>query len=449
MSASEESPVEPVGGHHTHQEQPPADAPDATRFEQPPAEASTPFDLPPASRPPEITRFPPSRPGPDATSSTPAAGPRARTSDRDLPRQFGDYELQEELGRGGMGIVYQGRHLPTGRVVALKMISTGALASPQAVKRFRTEAQATMRLDHPHIVPVYEIGDVAGQHYFTMQFLPGGSLQQRLQQGPLPFAQAAAVVQGLAEAVQHAHRRGVIHRDIKPANVLLVEPEVVGRLSPTTVGVGSTDPVVAVAPASAESLSPKPAASPGGSGQDPGPGHPETPVVKLTDFGLARLLEGGSGLTATGEQMGTPSYMPPEQAAGRVHDIGPWSDVYSLGALLYCLVTGCPPFQAATPLETMRLVLEQEPVPVRHLARSCPRDLETVCHRCLEKDTGRRYPTAAELAEELARFRRGEPVVSRPVGRLERAWRWCKRNPAVACTWGPGSRPCALCGSGC
>src|SRR5262245_28633431 len=256
-------------------------------------------------------------PDADATGYTPDTPPLLHSRDRQLLRRFGDYELLEELGRGGMGVVYKARHLTSDRVVALKMILSGMLASTQAVERFRNEAQAAAKLDHPHIVPVYEIGEVEGQYYFTMQYLAGGSLQERLQQGPLSASEAASVVRRLAEAVQHAHERGIIHRDIKPGNVLLAS-EVSG---------GSRPPIAEWS-------------------------------VKLTDFGLARLVE-GSGLTATGEQLGTPNYMPPEQAAGRVREVGPVSDVYSLGALLYCLLTGRPPFQAATSLETMRLVLEQ------------------------------------------------------------------------------------------
>ncbi len=341
----------------------------------------------------------------------PTGGPPPCSHDR-LPRRFGEYELLEELGRGGMGVVYRARHLPSGRTVALKMILSGALASPLAVERFKAEARSAARLDHPHIVPIYEIGEVAGQRYFTMQLLTGGTLQQRLQAGPLSPHPAAGLVRGLAEAAQHAHAHGVIHRDIKPANVLIPEPEPVASGPPRAVeGGGGPEPAGRAAPA------PPPPA--------------EVPGVKLTDFGLARLAEGG-GPTVTGDHLGTPSYMAPEQAAGKAREVGPASDVYGLGAVLYCLLTGRPPFQAATALETLRLVREQDPVAPRRLNPGVPHDLETVCLQCLEKEPARRYGSAAELAEELARFERGEPVRARPVGRLERAWRWGRRNPELA-----------------
>jgi len=260
-------------------------------------------------------------------------------------------------------------------------------------------------------VPVYEVGEIDGQHYFTMAWVPGGSLQPLLADGPLPPAEAARLVRQVAEAVQYAHDRQVLHRDIKPHNILLQEP-----LS----GDGSAG---ATSPAERRSATPT------------GSGSPRSGVLRgrqprLTDFGLARTRE--SGLSVTGEAIGTPSYMPPEQAAGERKRVGPAADVYGLGAVLYCLLTGRPPFQAATVLETLRQVQQEEPVPPRQLNAGVPVDLETVCLKCLEKEPGRRYATAGELAEELRRYERGEPVQALPVGRLERGWRWCRRNPVVA-----------------
>ncbi len=329
----------------------------------------------------EATHYTAVRSEPEATNYTRQDLARAAGGSR-LPERFGDYELLEEIARGGMGVIYKARHVKANRIVALKMILSGSLASAEAVERFRTEARAAAALDHPGIVPIYEIGENDGQHFFTMQLVSGGALSQRLQEGPMPPFEAAELVRLVTLAVQAAHERGVIHRDIKPHNILLAEV---------------TKPL----------------------------------VPKLTDFGLARIGD-GSSLTRSGEQLGTPSYMPPEQAAGRTNQIGPVSDVYSLGAVLYCLLTGRPPFQAATPLETMRQVMEQEPVAPRMLNPAVPRDLETVCLKCLEKAPERRYTTARELAEELGRFKAGAPVLARPVGIVERLARWGRRNPLVA-----------------
>ena len=331
---------------------------------------------------------------------TPSAPPAAR--DRRLPRRFADYVLLEEVARGGMGVVYKAHQLgPDGkplRVVALKMILGGAEATPEVTQRFWHEARAAAGLNHPGIVPVVEAGDHDGQPFYSMEYVEGGSLAQRVKEGgPLAPREAARLLRQVAEAVQAAHAKGIIHRDIKPANVLLAS--------------GGCKPPVA---------------------ESPGDLHPPLAdcVPKVTDFGLARTREGGGSIT--GEKLGTPSYMAPEQASGKVREVSAATDVYGLGAVLYCLLTGRPPFWSSSPLETMRLVLEQEPVPVRQLSPMVPRDLETVCHKCLQKEPGKRYAAAAELAAELGRFERGEPVRARPVGRLARGWRWCKRNPSVA-----------------
>ena len=257
-------------------------------------------------------------------------------------RYFGDYEIVRELARGGMGVVFLARQVSLNRPVALKMILAGQLANDTDVKRFYTEAEAAANLDHPGIVPIYEVGQHEGQHYFSMGFVEGQSLSQRLAEGPLPPREAAELMVKVAEAIEYAHRRGVIHRDLKPGNILLDRN-----------------------------------------------GHP-----RITDFGLAKKLEGDSGLTGSGQIMGTPSYMPPEQAGGNRGEVGPAADVYALGATLYALATGRPPFQAASAMDTVLMLLSEEPVPPRRLNASIPRDLETIVLKCLEKDPRRRYGSA-------------------------------------------------------
>jgi WD40 repeat protein/predicted Ser/Thr protein kinase len=296
-----------------------------------------------------------------------------------IVRYFGDYVLERELARGGMGVVYQARQVKLNRPVALKMILAGQLATEADVRRFYLEAEAAANLDHPGIVPIYEVGQHENQHFFSMGFVEGRSLAETIAAGPLPPREAAALVRELAEAVQYAHDHGVIHRDLKPANVLLD-----ARRRP-----------------------------------------------KVTDFGLAKKLKGDSGLTASGQIMGTPSYMPPEQAAGQA-DVGPLADVYGLGAVLYHLLTGRPPFQSASAMDTLFQVLEREPLAPRQLNPQVPRDLETACLKCLEKVPAKRYASASALGEDLRRYLAGEPIVARPVSWTERAWRWCKRNPWLA-----------------
>jgi WD40 repeat protein len=295
-------------------------------------------------------------------------------------RYFGDYEIVRELARGGMGVVYQARQCSLNRTVALKMILAGQLATDTDVKRFYTEAESAANLDHPGIVPIYEVGQHEGQHYFSMGFIDGQSLSQRLTEGPLPDREAAELVRRVSEAIEYAHQHGVIHRDLKPANILL----------------------------------------------DPN-GNP-----RVTDFGLAKKVQGDSGLTGSGQIMGTPSYMPPEQAGGRRGEVGPAADVYALGATLYCMVTGRPPFQAATAMDIVLQVISDEPIPPRRLNPAVDRDIETICLKCLEKEPARRYASAQALAQELARFLAGEPILARPIGVPARFWRWCRRRPVVA-----------------
>jgi WD40 repeat protein/serine/threonine protein kinase len=330
------------------------------------------------------------------------------------------YEILGVLGRGGMGVVYKARQLKLNRVVALKMILTGAHASEADRARFRTEAEAVARLQHPHIVQIHEIGEHNGLPFFSLEFCPGGSLERNLAGTPLPPRDAAALVERLALAMDAAHSKGVIHRDLKPANVLLAAALGGGEgailLPPTGAGANGGD----------AALSPRAEVG-------------ATWVPKITDFGLAKLLKGepgasvtGGGQTATRAVLGTPPYMAPEQAGGRSELIGPATDTYALGAILYELLTGRPPFRGPTALDTLMQVLNDEPVPPQQLQPTTPRDVETVCLKCLAKEPGKRYPTARDLAADLSRFGRGQPVRARPLGVLGRGWRWCRRNPTVA-----------------
>jgi serine/threonine-protein kinase len=289
------------------------------------------------------------------------------------------YQILDELGRGGMGVVYKARHVALNRIVALKMILGGSYASPAELARFRREATAVAQLQHPNIVQIYEVGEHQGLPYFSLEFVENGSLDSKLKGNPVAVRQAAQIVETLARAVDAAHQKGIIHRDLKPANVLVTRDW----------------------------------------------------TLKVTDFGLAKKLD-EAGKTSTGVIMGTPSYMAPEQASGETKGIGPAADIYALGSILYQLLTGRPPFKAATTWDTIVQLLSAEPVPPSQLQPKLPRDMETICLKCLHKTPAKRYGSAAELAEDLRRFRAGEPIQARPIGRLERTWRWCKRNPAVA-----------------
>jgi WD40 repeat protein/serine/threonine protein kinase/peroxiredoxin len=321
---------------------------------------------------------------------------------------FGDYELLDEIARGGMGVVYKARQVSLNRIVALKMILAGQLASERDIQRFHAEAEAAAILDHPGIVPVYEVGEYEGQHYFSMGFVEGQSLDVGLSEGPLPSREAAELTRKVADAVAYAHEHGVIHRDLKPSNILLEESR-----EPKT---GSQE--LANPSRSSVSSGSRIAAS------DTRP--------RITDFGLARRVEGDSDLTATGQVLGTPSYMSPEQAAANLGQVKETADVYAMGAVLYSLLTGRPPFQADNPLDTLMQVINQEPVSPRLLNPQVPRDLETICLKCLEKDHRRRYASATDLADELQRFLNGEPIQARPISAPARVWRWCKRKPIVS-----------------
>lgn len=293
---------------------------------------------------------------------------------------FGDYEIIDEIARGGMGVVYKARQISLNRTVALKKVLSGKLAGDEDIKRFQIEAEASANLDHPGIVPVHDFGEHDGQHYFSMGFVDGQSLSQRLATGPLRPREAAELLVKISRAVAYANAQGVIHRDLKPGNVLL----------------------------------------------DRG-GEP-----RVTDFGLAKKEAEDSGMTATGQILGTPSFMPPEQAAGKGDEVDQRADVYALGAILYATLTGRPPFQAANVIETLKQVLEQEPISVRRLVPNVPRDLETICLKCLHKDARRRYETGDDFADDMQRWLGGEPIVARRVSRAERTWKWCKRKPLIA-----------------
>jgi WD40 repeat protein/predicted Ser/Thr protein kinase len=293
---------------------------------------------------------------------------------------FKDYELLEEIARGGMGVVYRARQISLNRTVAIKMILGGHLANPAEVQRFRAEAETAAHLQHPNIVAIHEVGEHSGQPFFSMDLVEGRNLSQLVRDEPLPSRKAASYLKTIAEAVQYAHSCGVLHRDLKPSNILIDEND----------------------------------------------------QPHVTDFGLAKRLDGDASLTITGQVLGSPSFIPPEQAAGRKDAIGPASDVYSLGANLYHLLTGRPPFVAETMTQTLRMVAENDPVSPRLLNAGVSRDLETICLKCLEKDPRRRYATAQEFVDELARFLRHEPIQARPANAVEKLWRWCRRKPALA-----------------
>ncbi len=301
-----------------------------------------------------------------------------RDAKRALPCVPG-YVVLEEVGRGGMGVVYKARQLALDRLVALKMIRV-CYHTEEERRRFQAEGQALASLQHPHVVQVYEVGEVEGQPFLALEWAQGGGLDRRLAGKPQPPAEAARLVEVLARTTYAVHRRGIVHRDLKPSNVLLGEN-----------------------------------------------GAP-----KITDFGLAKKLDSTAGETASGAVLGTPGYMAPEQAAGQARAVGPAADTYSLGAILYEALTGHPPFKGLTVLDTLDQVRSRDPVPPRSLQPRVPRDLETVCLKCLEKEPNRRYASALDLADDLARFQAGEPIRARPAGAMERGWRWCRRRPVPA-----------------
>lgn len=333
----------------------------------------------------------------------PPGGP---ATDVRTPRRIGGYEILEEIGRGGMGVVYRARQVRLNRIVALKVILAGAYAGRKQRERFQREAQAAARFDHPNIVRVFEVGEHDGHPFCAMEYVGGGSLADHLTGAPWAPQAAAELVARLARAVQHAHERGVVHRDLKPANVLLAP--------------------VAEGP-EAESGESGPGRS--GSGGD----RRGALVPKIADFGLAKWLEDSEpGPTHTGDLLGTPAYMAPEQANGQVHQFGAVTDVWALGVILYELLTGRSPFTGDSTAETLQQIQRVDPPPPRRVARKLPRDLDTICLKCLEKAPARRYATAAGLAGDLEHWLRGEPIEARSVGPAGRAAKWVRRHPATA-----------------
>jgi serine/threonine protein kinase/tetratricopeptide (TPR) repeat protein len=311
------------------------------------------------------------------------------------------YDILEELGRGGMGVVYKARHRRLQRLVALKMVLAGAHAGQVGLARFRAEAEAVAKLLHPNIVQIFETGEHEGRPYFSLEYVEGGSLDQRIGKSPTSPRGAAQLVETLARTMEVAHQRGIVHRDLKPANILLAK---VSSQSSATRG-RDTD-----------------------SSSLPADHWSKTTTPKIADFGLAKRTDDDSSQTQSGAILGTPSYMAPEQAGGKNREIGPAVDIYALGAILYELLVGRPPFKAGNPIDTVRQVIEQEPVPPRQLEPRVPYDLETICLKCLEKDPARRFATAAELADDLRRFVEGDPIHARPTPAWERAWKWGRRR---------------------
>jgi serine/threonine protein kinase len=338
---------------------------------------------------------------------------RSATETRDLeavpgirvaPVQVGDYDILAEVGRGGMGVVYKAQHRGLRRLVALKMVLAGEFASPTQELRFRLEAELAARVQHPNIVQVYEIGSYEGRPFLALEWVEGGSLANRLDGKPWPPGEAAALIETLARAIDVAHGEGVVHRDLKPANIMMQSSELRGQKSdggPASSGSSDLSPLIS-------DLCPK-----------------------ITDFGLAQTIEGGQAMTQTGYVVGTPGYMSPERASGKRALVGPGTDIYALGVMLYQLLTGQLPFQRDTVLELLRAVTSDEPTRPRRLQPRLPRDLEAITLLCLEKEPGKRYHSALALAEDLRRWRNNEPVLAKPPSLYGRAVRWCRRNPAA------------------
>ena len=369
---------------------PPTEDPNATFVAPPTEDPNATFVAPPTEDPNASFVVSPAE-DPNATFVVPSGDPNATVQDRKgSDGASGDksgvvvtdlikgYYILGELGRGGMGVVYRARQIALNRVVAIKMILAGGHAGSEQLARFQAEAEAVAMLAHPNIVQVYDIGEQDGLPYFSLEFVDGTGLDRELGGKPQPEKKSAQLIETLARAMQFAHEHGIIHRDLKPANVLVTK----------------------------------------------------NGVPKISDFGLAKQLDTDSSQTRTGTIMGTPSYMAPEQ--GRGEKVGPLADVYSLGSMLYEMITGRPPFVAATAVQTLMRLLKEEPVLPSRVKPNVSRDLETICLKCLQKDPHRRYASAGALAEDLHRFVAGEPILARPVSAPERLWRWCKRNPKIA-----------------
>ncbi len=333
-----------------------------------------------------------------------ATWPRKSRSTRHVDPPPG-YELLEEIGRGGMAVVFRARQQVLNRIVALKMLLGGKIASTETLARLQQEARAVAQLQHPGIVQIHEVGEHQGLPYLSLEYVPGGKLHNWLRGRPLAAIEAAQIIEQLARTIAFAHERGIVHRDLKPANILLTE-------LPAETQSSTTVPNTRLSHQSTPSFNVTP--------------------MKISDFGLARMSDDQSDLTATGQVLGTPSYMAPEQASGQGDAVGPALDIYSLGAILYELLTGRPPFRGATLLETLEQVRNDDPVPPRHLQPRTPRDIETICLKCLEKSPSRRYESATALALDLSSFINGESISARPAGTIERCRKLIRKNPTVA-----------------
>ncbi len=378
--------------------QPPVDDPEATEIR--PSPAFVPL-ADPSVEPPFV--LPRKQPSAEASATKPGSNRRPTQAKPNIP----GYEILSELGRGGMGVVYKARQTGLNRLVAIKMILTGSNADERERSRFRTEGEAIARLQHPNIVQVFEIGEHEGSPWFSLEYVDGGSLADRLKGDPLGFNESAQLVQTIAAAIHFAHEHGVVHRDLKPANILLQREESSMKLSKNSSETSGSKKM-----SSSALVSPR-------------------FVPKITDFGLAKKLDEEIHHTRSGMVVGTPSYMAPEQAT-QGGSIGPATDIFSLGVILYQLVTGRLPFIGETAMEVMIRVAQEEPPPPSRYVPRLPRDLETIILKCLEKEQTRRYRSAQDLAEDLRRFLAHEPILARPVRPLERLWRWVRRRPAIA-----------------
>ncbi|MGH9677916.1 MAG: serine/threonine-protein kinase, partial [Candidatus Acidiferrum sp.] len=327
----------------------------------------------------------------EASTQLPPAKPVVIPNPESL--RIAGYQVLGVLGRGGMGVVYKARQIKLNRLVALKMILSGHHADSAELERFRGEAESIGCMQHPNIVQVYEVDEADGRPFFSMEYCAGGSLASRLDGTPWPAKNAAGLLVSLSRAIDAAHNANIVHRDLKPANILLIPP----RRS------GSSSGELTLAELAELKKTPFECGTP-----------------KITDFGVAKRLGTGEAKTVLGCVVGTPSYMAPEQAGGQGKDVGPPADVYALGAILYELLTGRPPFKGATPLDTVMQVIAEEPIPPRRLQKRVPRDIETICLKCLHKQQRKRYATAAALADDLQRFVNDEPVLARPTPFWER-----------------------------
>ncbi len=324
-------------------------------------------------------------------------------------RQFGDYEIIKLIARGGMGVVYQARQLSLNRIVALKMILAGEWASDEDIRRFQTEAEAAAKLDHPYIVPIFEVGRCQEQRYFSMAYVDGPCLADEIEQRRFSPTEAAELMMKVAFAMAYAHEQGIIHRDLKPGNILLQPRDAESSTAQTAFATLQSN--LEKSRYSALSYQPK-----------------------ITDFGLAKRLDGEFELTAAGQIVGTPGFMSPEQASGRMDQVDSRSDVYAIGAILYAMLTGKSPHHRENKIETIMHTIHEEPVDARELNRKLQKPLTTIVHKCLEKDRNQRYQSAREVGDDLQRWLQREPIVAQPAPWWARVWRWTRQRPALAVT---------------